>query len=60
MNFGNAGIQFTIKVDEKQLEMITKFIFQHLKDAKDDLDSRIDKIEDEFQEEIRLIKGKLP
>ena len=60
MIFGKSGIQFTISFDEGQLKTITEFIFAQLKQAKEDLEERIDELEEHYDEEIRLLKGKLP
>ena len=60
MIFGKSGIQFTISFDQDQLKTITEFIFQRLKDEKEELEERIDNISDNFQRELDLIKGKLP
>ena len=60
MKFGDAGLKLTIGLDQSQLKTITEFIFTQLKEAKEDLQSQIDTIEENFNLRIRLIEGKLP
>ena len=56
MDFLNKGVQFTIKFDDKQVNLLTEFVLKQVKEAKEGMEADIK----EIWEEIKLIKGKLP